>query len=116
MKDRLCQIVKLCRNSAQRVVIGFLLAGSLAVCCPCVYASAKDVTTVVDSDEPEVTVRGQYIYVTTQKAMVIRLYSILGQLITQQSVPAGTTRFKAPVRGVYILKAGPVTRRVTINA
>ena len=73
---------------------------------------------VADIDEPdktEVTVKGMYIYVTTPRTVTVRLYSILGQLVRQQPVQAGTTRIKAPSRGVYVLQVGTVTRRVTIN-
>lgn len=74
-------------------------------------------TVIVDNDEPErfdVTVKGVYIILTSPKAVTVRLYSILGQLITQQAIQAGTTRIKAPGRGVYILKAGSATRRLTV--
>ena len=72
----------------------------------------------LQQDEPDridVTVKGQYIYLYSTRAVTIRLYSILGQLITQQAIQPGSTRIKAPGRGVYILKAGSITRRVTIN-
>ena len=79
------------------------------------YASPKEIVTANDTDEVELMVKGQYVFVTTQRASTIRLYSILGQLIVQQSVQAGTTRIKAPTRGVYILQVGSTTRRITIN-
>lgn len=106
----------MCRNAVHVLFVGCILCGCLVSVCPQSYALGKEPTTLGDSDEAEVTVRGQYIYVTTTRAMTIRLYSILGQLVTQQSVQGGTTRIKAPARGVYILKAGSVTRRVTINS
>ena len=80
--------------------------------------SPKETLTITDNDEGDrldVTVKGGYIYITTSRNVTIQLYSILGQLVTQQVIPAGTTRIKAPSRGVFILKAGPITRRVTVN-
>lgn len=81
---------------------------------------AKETSAIANSETDEtlhfdVSVKGAYIYVTTPRAVTLQLYSILGQLVTQQAVQPGTTRIKAPSRGVYILKAGPVTRRVTVN-
>lgn len=76
----------------------------------------------MSSDNPdeiehiELTVKGLYIYIYSSRAVTVRLYSILGQLIVQQAVQPGSTRLKAPAKGVYILKAGSVTRRVTINS
>lgn len=92
-------------------------------CAPASHAfpSFKDNTAPAienNNDEPdrlEVSVKDGYIYVSVTKNTVVRLYSILGQLVSQQNISAGTTRFKAPARGVYILSAGPVTKRVTVN-
>lgn len=108
-------IRSLCRTTAQTIVVASAVALGCVAVCPSAYSTVRESTVVSDNEEPEVTVKGQYIYVTTQRALTLRLYSILGQLITQQSVQAGTTRLKAPARGVYILKAGSVTRRVTVN-
>lgn len=79
----------------------------------------KDNITTVDSDDYDrldVMVKAGYIYITTSRPVTIQLYSILGQLVAQQNIPSGTTRIKAPSRGVFILKAGAVTRRVTVNS
>ena len=69
----------------------------------------------MDRDERiDVTVREGYIYVSTPKPVTVRVMTILGQLISQQQVPAGTSRLRVNARGIYILKAGTVTKRVTI--
>jgi len=62
----------------------------------------------------EVTVRDGYIYVTTRRPVTVRVMTILGQLISQQNLPEGTSRLKVTSRGIYILKAGSQTHRVTI--
>ena len=67
-----------------------------------------------DVDRVEVAVKEGYIYVTVSRPMTVRIYSILGQLVTQQSVQSGTTRVRIGSRGVFILKAGQNTRRVTV--
>ena len=51
----------------------------------------------------DVSVRDGYIYIT-----------ILGQLVTSRRMQPGTMRLSLGTRGVYILKAGPVTRRLNI--
>lgn len=71
----------------------------------------------VDLDDPdriETTIRDGYIFITTAKPVTVRLYSILGQLISQQNIAAGTSRLKVNARGVYILKIGTITRRITV--
>lgn len=62
----------------------------------------------------EVMVRDGYIYVTTSRPVTVRVMTILGQLISQQNLPEGTSRLKVSARGIYILKAGGQTHRVTI--
>ncbi len=67
-----------------------------------------------DSDKIDVTTRDGYIYLTSPKAISVKVFTILGQPIAQASLRAGTSRLKVNARGIYILKAGSVTLRVTI--
>lgn len=67
-----------------------------------------------DADRIETTVRDGYIFITTGRAVTVRLYSIVGQLICQQNINAGTSRLKVGTRGVYVLKIGSATRRITV--
>ena len=100
-------------------MVCLVLGGGLTVSTGYGMPGGKEMSSVqTDNDEGErfeVTVKNGYIYITTQRTVNVQIYSILGQLVTQQVVQAGTTRIKAPTRGVYILKAGSITRRVTIN-
>lgn len=67
-----------------------------------------------DQDKIEVTVRDGYIYVYTPRAVEVRVMSIVGQLISQKNLPAGVSRLRISARGIYILKAGDLTLRVTV--
>lgn len=62
----------------------------------------------------EASVRNGYVYVTVSKPLTVKVYTILGQLVSQQTVPAGTSRLRLQVRGIYILKMGEVTRRINV--
>lgn len=77
-------------------------------------APPADVPVVSDEDRLDVAVRDGFVYVTVARPVVVRVYSILGQLIVQQQVATGTTRLKVKGRGIYIVKAGAQTRRITI--
>lgn len=68
----------------------------------------------IDADGVDVTVSDGCVYVTTRKALTVKVFTILGQLITQDTLSAGTHRLKMPAKGIYILKLGSTTRRVTI--
>lgn len=96
-----------------------------AVSCTCVvpvcHASTVAATYAAaqspDSDDEarlEVSVRDGVMTIVSSKALNIKIFSILGQLVTQRSIQPGVTRIKMPARGIYILKAGAITRRITV--
>lgn len=61
----------------------------------------------------DVTVRGGYLYVTVTRPVTVRLFTILGNLVSQRNLPAGTSRLRLKGRGMYLLKTDRGTRRVT---
>ena len=67
-----------------------------------------------DADDIDVSVRDGVIYITTRRQVNVKVLTILGQLISQQNIHPGVSRLKIPTRGIYILKIGSVTKRVTI--
>lgn len=118
MKCELRDIKACLRRLATVVAASVMLSASVSTAGAAAIPAPPQTTDRYDGDESErieVTVKDGYIYVTSPRAVTLSLYSILGQLIARESVQAGTTRIKAPARGVYILKAGSATRRVTVN-
>lgn len=77
-------------------------------------AVVRSTVSTTDEGDIEVAVRGLTIYITTPRPMQVKIFTILGQLIVQQNVPAGTTRLSVNARGIYILKAGDATCRITV--
>lgn len=93
------------------------MAPATAAAPPVQTARWETVETVIAelSDESlDVTVREQFIYVFSPRSVNVKLFTILGQLVSQSTLPAGTSRLKVNARGIYILKAGTTTRRITI--
>lgn len=62
----------------------------------------------------EVVVRDGYIYIWSQKPVTVKLFSILGQQIHQETVGTGIHRLRLNSKGIFILKAGSLTKRVTL--
>lgn len=97
-----------------------IIAILLCVCSGANAASAwertggKVQTERIDADGPEVRVSEGYVYVTTTRSTTVKVFSILGQLISQETIQPGISRFKLPSRGIYILKVGTLTKRITI--
>jgi len=67
-----------------------------------------------DPEWTDVAVRDGHIYVISQREVNVKVFTILGQLISQETLPAGTHRLHISAKGIYILKIGTTTRRVTI--
>lgn len=102
----------------RHILIACLLLGTIPTAEGAVkweYVSAAVTTEEsADTDRLEVMVKDGYIYVETSRPVTIKLMSILGQLVSQQNLPAGVSRIKMSARGVYILKAGSYTKRVSV--
>lgn len=56
---------------------------------------------------------GNIIVKLPQKAQV-KVFTILGQLVSQAELNAGTSMLKINSRGIYIVKVGNVTQKVAI--
>ncbi len=68
----------------------------------------------LENEPIDITTRDGYVYISTPRPVTVKIFSILGQLISQENIQAGTFRLRIANRGIYILKAGTITRRITI--
>lgn len=104
-------------------LIRYILIFALLFCavpCKAVGPKWENVQTVsvsspaTSADKVEVEVRDGYIYLFSPKQQTVKVLSIVGQLISEQQVAAGVSRLRLTARGIYILKVGEKTFRVTI--
>lgn len=54
------------------------------------------------------------IQVTASRPVTIKVYSILGQLISQETLPAGTSYYIVNSHGIFIIKVGDLTCKVSL--
>ncbi len=66
-----------------------------------------------DTDLEVRTTRG-CIFVTTNHTVTIKVYSILGQLVTSDTLQPGTHRLNMSAHGVYIVKIGDITCKIAV--
>lgn len=101
-----CAVILLCLS---------LSLGMLAAAPAWEEVDSPAVTAVerIDAEGIELTVRDGYVYVTVAVRTEVRIFSILGQLISRAELAPGTSRFKLPAKGIYVFKAGSSTRRIT---
>lgn len=62
----------------------------------------------------DIAAREGFIYINLQRRAVVRVFTILGQTVSQQTLQPGTSRLRVPTRGIYIVRVDNVTRRVTV--
>lgn len=73
-----------------------------------------DIERVETSEDLEIFAKDGYIYITTSRPVTVKVFTILGQLISQETISPGIHRLRIASRGIYILKAGTATRRITL--
>ncbi len=59
------------------------------------------------------TASGQVI-VQSNHTVQIKVFTILGRLINNETLPAGSYRFQLPAHGVYIVKIGDQTCKIAV--
>lgn len=67
-----------------------------------------------DPLQVDVAVRSGVLYITASKAAAVKVFTIIGRPISQETIPAGVSRLRGLNRGLYIVKIGTYTRRITI--
>lgn len=75
---------------------------------------ASDSKVVLRQTDIEVRSSRGAIIVTTNKPVQIKVYSILGQLVAQDTLQAGTFRMGINTHGIYIVKIGDLTCKVAV--
>lgn len=69
------------------------------------------------ADGPGVSVTevdGPRVYIEVERPVTVKVFSILGQLISQRTLQPGTYRLTIRSKGIYILKADEYTKRINI--
>lgn len=62
----------------------------------------------------QVSVADHAIVLTLTRAAEVKVFTILGQLVADEQLAPGIWRLPMDKRGIYILKTGASTRRITI--
>ena len=84
----------------------------------------QDAKTVVKETDIEIRTGKGIIVVNSSKPVQIKVYTILGQLVSRENLPAGTSQLSVQAHGVYIIKSGradmqggalTIKMRLTIN-
>ena len=102
------------------VVLFFLLTSMQVVCDAKEWESIRraekiaDARIVAQTEDIEVMTQKGVIIITTVKPIEIKVFTILGQLVSQEKLPAGTSQLNIGSHGVYIVKVGEITCKVAL--
>lgn len=69
---------------------------------------------VASTSEIEIKAVRGVIYINTSKSVNIKIFTILGSRIADDTLAPGSYQFLVPTHGVYIIKAGDLTCKVAV--
>lgn len=79
-----------------------------------VKSERADAKSVVKDTELEIKTASSTIIVTTNHSVQIKVFTILGRLVSSETLQPGTSQIQLPAHGVYIVKAAGLTCKVAI--
>lgn len=74
----------------------------------------KSLTDPRSTDGVEIFQRNGTIIIRTQKTIQVRVFTILGQLVSQATLQPGTSELRLNSRGIYMVKVGNITQKVAL--
>lgn len=71
-----------------------------------VKTERQDAKVVGHNGDVEVKTARGVVMVTTNRAIQVKIYTILGQMVSSDTVGPGSFQFTIPTHGIYIVKIG----------
>lgn len=66
------------------------------------------------TDGVEIFGKDGTITIRTQRKITVKVFTILGQLVSQASLNVGCSELKVGLRGIFIVKIGNITQKVAL--
>jgi len=79
-----------------------------------VKADISDARSVVKDEEIEIMTAPACIIVSSSKQVSIKVFTILGRLVSATTLPQGVSRLNVGAHGVYIVKVAELTCKVAV--
>ncbi len=79
-----------------------------------VKTERTDAKQVVKDTEVEVKAAPGVIIVSVNHSMQVKIFTILGRLVSSETLGTGTSQLQLPAHGVYIVKIGELTCKVAV--
>lgn len=78
-----------------------------------VRTDVSALNSVARDNDLEIRVSPGHVVVVSSQNVQIKIFTILGQLVSNETVPAGVSRLPLS-HGVYIVKAGDITCKIAV--
>ena len=78
-----------------------------------VRADVSGLSAVAQGDDVEIRVAPGHVVVVASQQVQIKVFTILGQVVSSETLPAGTSRLPLS-HGVYIVKVGDLTCKIAV--
>lgn len=104
------------RGAVLAVIIGIAALSpipSLAKGWEPVRTDVSALNSVAHDNDVEIKVAPGHVVVIASQPVQIKIFTILGQVVSSENLPAGTNRFPLS-HGVYIVKAGDITCKIAV--
>lgn len=109
----------------KKILCHILLLGAAVIAAPIQMYAAKswevirserlsEGRVVTRTTEMEVRTTPGTILINTSRPVQVRVFSILGQLVSSETIPAGMSQLNIGSHGLFIVKAGDVTCKVSL--
>ena len=79
-----------------------------------VKSEYHDAKSVAKEDEVEIKTASSLIIVTASHPVHIKVFTILGRLVSEETLQPGTSQLAVGAHGVYIVKVGEITCKVAL--
>ncbi|MDE7346452.1 MAG: T9SS type A sorting domain-containing protein [Muribaculaceae bacterium] len=78
-----------------------------------VRADVSGLNSVARDNDVEIRVSPGHVVVVASQSVQIKVFTILGQVVSSETLPAGTSRLPLS-HGVYIVKVGDLTCKIAV--
>lgn len=99
-------------------LLGSALLGAIPASAAPTWGPVKtertDAKPVIKETEVEIKSASGMIIVNANHPVQIKVFTILGRLVSSETVPAGSSQLILPAHGVYIVKIGDITCKVAV--
>ncbi len=104
---------RLCVVLAMSAVLASCPLSSSARGWESVRTDVSGLNSVAHDNDVDIRVTPGYVVVVTSQQVQIKVFTILGQVVSSETIPAGVSRLPLS-HGVYIVKVGDLTCKIAV--